>query len=77
MQAVTLKIRRQGNSLAITLPNGMTDALDLREGDEVHVTQTMDGIVVRPHDELFAEAAEAAEWVSRRYRNALKTLADA
>jgi len=76
MQTVTLKIRRQGNSLGITLPKAMTDALDLREGDEVHVTQTMDGIVVRPHDPLFAEATDAAAWLSRRYRNALKKLAD-
>ena len=76
MQTVTLKIRRQGNSLAITLPKAMTDALDLREGDEVHVTQTMDGIVVRPHDEAFKRAMESADRVFRRYRNTLKTLAD-
>ncbi|MBV9881290.1 MAG: hypothetical protein JO180_12375 [Gemmatirosa sp.] len=75
MQTVTLKIRRQGDSLGIALPKAMTDALDLREGDEVHGTQTTDGIVVRPHDELFARAVEAEPWMSRRYRNALKTRA--
>ena len=77
MQTVTLKIRRQGNSLGITLPKAMTDALDLREGDDVHVTQTTEGIVVRPYDETFARAMEAADWVFRRYRNALRALADA
>jgi putative addiction module antidote len=76
MHTVKLKIRRQGNSLGITLPKAMTDALDLREGDEVHVTQTMDGIVVRPHDEAFGQAMEAADRVFRRYRNTLKALAD-
>jgi putative addiction module antidote len=76
MQTVTLKVRRQGNSLGITLPKAMTDALDLREGDEVHVTQTTEGIVVRPYDENFARAMEAADAVFRRYRNALRALAD-
>lgn len=72
-----LKIRRQGNSLGLTLPSAMTDALQLKEGDEVHVTQTADGIMVRAHDPAFAELAEAEEWVARRYRNAFKALADA
>lgn len=73
----TLKIRRHGNSLGLTLPRAITDALNLREGDEVHVTQTTDGIVVRAHDPAFDELAAAEEWVARRYRNAFKALADA
>ncbi len=73
----TLKIRRHGNSLGLTLPSAMTDALHLKEGDEVHVTQTADGIVVRAHDPAFDDLTEAAEWVARRYRNAFKALADA
>lgn len=71
------KIRRQGNSLGLTLPSAMVAALDLKEGDEVHVTQTTDGIVVRAHDPAFERGAEAAERVFRRYRNTLKALADA
>ena len=74
---IKLKIRRQGNSLGLTLPSAMTDALQLKEGDEVHVTQTPDGIVVRAHDPEFARGVEAAERVFRRYRNTLKALADA
>ena len=74
---VKIKVRRQGGSLAITLPNAMSEALHLREGDEVHVTQTADGLVVRAHDPAFEAVAEAAEWVARRYRNTFKALADA
>ena len=77
MLSTTLKIRRQGNSLGLTLPSAITDALRLREGDEVHVTQTPDGIVVRAHDPEFQRGIEAAERVFRRYRNTLKALADA
>lgn len=74
---VKLKIRRQGNSLGLTLPSAMTDALHLKEGDEVHVTQTSDGLVVRAHDPEFERGVEAAERVFRRYRNTFKALADA
>lgn len=73
----TLKVRRHGNSLGLTLPSAMTEALHLKEGDEVHVTQTTDGIVVRAHDPTFAKGVESAERVFRRYRNTLKALADA
>ena len=62
------KIRRQGNSLGLTLPSAMAAALDLKEGDEVHVTQTARGIVVSPHDPSFDELVEAEAWVARRYR---------
>lgn len=77
MTSTKLKIRRQGNSLGLTLPAAMTEALNLREGDEVHVTQTQDEIVVRAHDPAFDDVREAADWVARRYRNAFKALADA
>mgnify|MGYP002778080635 CR=1 FL=1 len=73
----TLKIRRQGNSLGLTLPSAMTDALRLKEGDEVHVTQTTDGLIVRAHDPEFARGVEAVDRVFRRYRNTLRALADA
>lgn len=73
----TLKVRRHGNSLGLTLPSAMTEALNIREGDEVHVTQTQDGIVVRAHDPEFDDLVEAAEWVARRYRNAFKALSKA
>ncbi len=39
VQTVTLKIRRQGNSLGITLPKAMTEALDLRSVDRSAVPQ--------------------------------------
>lgn len=77
MTSTKLKIRRQGNSLGLTLPAAMTEALNLREGDEVHVTQTQDGIVVRAHDPAFERAMESADRVFRRYRNTIKALADA
>ena len=77
MLSVTLKVRRQGNSLVLTLPKAMAVAHGLRVGDRVHVILTANGLVVTPYDETFARAMEAADWVFRRYQNALKALADA
>lgn len=55
----------------------MTEALHLKEGGDVYVTQTTDGLVVRAHDPAFAKGLESAERVFRRYRNTIKALADA
>ena len=77
MQSVTLKIRRQGKSLVLTLPKAMAAAHGLGAGDRVHVTLTTAGVVVTPYDETFARAMEAADSVFSRYQNALKALADA
>ena len=77
MTSTKVKIRRQGGSLALTLPKVMTDALNLQEGDEVHVTQSADGIVVSPYDSVFEQAMAIGDECARRYRNALKALADA
>ncbi len=70
-------MRRHGNSLGLTLPSAMTEALHLKEGGDVYVTQTTDGLVVRAHDPAFAKGLESAERVFRRYRNTIKALADA
>ena len=77
MTSTKVRIRRQGGSLAVTLPKAMTDALNMQEGDEVNVTQSSDGIVVRPYDSVFEEAMALGDECARRYRNALKALADA
>lgn len=76
MTSTTAKIRRQGGSLAVTLPKAMTDALNLQEGDDVHLTQSAEGIVVSPYDSVFEQAMAIGDECARRYRNALKTLAD-
>jgi putative addiction module antidote len=73
---VKARIRQQGGSLTITLPKEMTDRFQLKAGDEVDLVASADGIHVRPHDAQFEEAMRIAEYVSRKYRNALRTLAD-
>ena len=59
MQKTT--VRRVGNSLGITLPKTIVDNYHLTEGDELHLVETKDGIMLTPFDPTFAEWAESFE----------------
>ena len=73
---VQLKIRRVGNSLGLTLPAGTAQAMHVREGDQIFLTQGPDGSFrITPYDPEFADAMKAAESFMARYRNALRELA--
>jgi len=71
----TVKIRRIGNSLGITLSEQVR-AMGLGEGDTLYVVKTRDGIELTPFDPDFAEALEAGEDFMRRFPNAMKKLAE-
>jgi putative addiction module antidote len=71
----TLKIRKVGNSLGITLPKEVLQKLKVSEGDSLFITETPDGIQITAHDPEFARAMEAYRKVSGKYRNALRELA--
>ena len=72
---VRLKVRKVGNSLGVTLPAKAVEALRVREGDEIYITETPDGFRLTPFNPDFAETMEAAEAFIHRYRNALRELA--
>ncbi len=68
-------VRRVGNSLGITLPKTIVDNYHLTEGDELHLVETEEGVVLTPFNPKFAEWAKAYERTNRKYRNVLKVLA--
>jgi putative addiction module antidote len=68
-------VRRVGNSLGITLPKTVVESYHLHEGDELHLVETDDGIMLTPFNPKFAEWAKAYEKSNKRYRNALRALA--
>jgi putative addiction module antidote len=70
-----LRLRQAGGSVSATLPKEMVDRMRLRAGDEVFVIDTPDGILITPYDEATASAIEAGREGARRYRNALRRLA--
>jgi putative addiction module antidote len=72
---IQLKIRKVGNSLGVTLPAGAVQAMHVREGDTVYLTETPGGYQITPYDPAFAGAMKVAEGFLGRYRNALRDLA--
>jgi putative addiction module antidote len=73
---VQLKVRKVGNSLGVTLPAEAAQALKVKEGDQLFLTEGPGGTFrVTPYDPEFADAMRAAESFMARYRNALRELA--
>lgn len=70
-----IRLRRAGGSVSATLPKEMLDRMSLQAGDEVFAVDTPDGILITPYDGETARAIEVAREGARRYRNALRRLA--
>lgn len=73
MQKTT--VRKVGNSLGITLPKAIIENYHLSEGDELHLIETGEGIILTPFDPQFAEWAGAYERTNKKFRNMLQQLA--
>ncbi|HET7499207.1 MAG TPA: AbrB/MazE/SpoVT family DNA-binding domain-containing protein [Candidatus Eisenbacteria bacterium] len=72
---IKVKVRKVGNSLGLTLPSEAVQALRVREGDQLYLTEAPDGYRLTPYDPDFEETMEAAEEFMAQYRNALRELA--
>ena len=70
-----LKVRKFGGSLGIILPKNVSDALALREGDELFISATADGINITPYDPDSAAALDDAREFMRTHREAFRALA--
>jgi putative addiction module antidote len=72
----TQKLRKLGGSVATIIPKPMLDRLHLEAGDEIFLVETEDGLMLTPFDPDFADAMEAYERGAKKYRNALRKLAE-
>ncbi len=72
---VKLTVRRVGNSLGVTLPAQAAQALHVKEGDHLYITEAPGGFRLTPYDPDFAKTMDVAEDFMRRYKNALRDLA--
>jgi putative addiction module antidote len=68
-------IRAIGNSAGATIPKAMLDRYRMTEGDQVHLIETEQGILISPYDPDFAEGMEVYEEGAKRFRNAMRELA--
>lgn len=72
---VKVKVRKVGNSLTVTLPAALVDALHLHEQDEMAIEQVGERLVLTRVDQDYTDAWQAYESIEPRYRNANRRLA--
>lgn len=68
-------LRQAGGSVSATLPKDMADRLRLEAGDRVLAVETDRGILLTPYDPATEEALRVAAQAAKRYRIALRELA--
>jgi len=71
----TLKLTQIGNSVGLILPKEVLARLKLEKGDTVFLTETPDGLAVRPYDPAFENQMEAARTIMKKRRAVLHELA--
>ena len=57
------------------MPKTVIDNLHLTEGDELHLVETDEGLIITPFNPKFADWAKEYERTNKKYRNTLKALA--
>ncbi len=71
----TLKLTAIGNSVGVILPKAALERLRLSKGDEVSLTESADGLLLTPYNEVFEAQMEVARKVMKKRRNVLRALA--
>jgi len=74
--ATAVKVTTVGSSVGIVLPREVLNQLQVEKGDTLYVTATPDGVKLTPYSEEFALQLEAGKRVMRKYRDALRKLAE-
>lgn len=70
-----VKLRQVGGSVGATLPKDMADRLNLAVGDRVLAVETDRGILLTPYDPNVEKALGIAAETAKKYRHALRKLA--
>jgi putative addiction module antidote len=70
------KVRRIGNSLGVVLPKEAVQAMKVKEGATLYLTEAPEcALRMSPERKGFEEKSQVAEDLMHRYRNALRELA--
>jgi len=71
-----LKLTAIGTSTGVVIPKEMLARMNVGKGDALYAVEAPDGTYrLTPYDPGFARKMEKADDIMRRYRNALRTLA--
>jgi putative addiction module antidote len=72
-----MKLRKVGNSLAVTIPVGMAERMKVAEGSALYLTELPGGgYRMTPHDPELVAQMKIVESLTTRYRNTLKALSE-
>ena len=72
-----VKLRKQGGSIALTLPSEVVHRLAVREGATLYLVEDRPGeFRLTPFDPALAAALEAHRGVIEEYRDAFRKLAE-
>ena len=74
--ANTSKVISIGNSAGIILPKEILARLKVEKGDTVCLSVTPHGANLTPYDDQFMRKLESTEKIMRKYRDALRKLAE-
>jgi putative addiction module antidote len=71
-----IEIKRVGNSDGLILPRELMQRLDLKRGQQLHVTELAGGgLQLLPYDPDFEKTMQAADEIMDEYRDTLAELA--
>ena len=68
-------VRRIGTGLGITIPSVIVEKYHLAEGDDLHLVETEEGILLTPFDPKFSDWTAAYRQADKKYRKILRDLA--
>ena len=73
---VKIEIKKIGNSDGLLLPRELMQRLDLKRGQELHITELAGGgFQAMPYDPDFEKTMEIADQIMDKYRDTLAALA--
>ncbi|MGH7548557.1 MAG: AbrB/MazE/SpoVT family DNA-binding domain-containing protein [Gemmatimonadales bacterium] len=73
----TVKLRKQGGSLAATLPADLVKKLGVRAGESLYLVEVTPGeFRLTAHDPATVAALKAHDKIMRQYRDAFRALAE-
>jgi putative addiction module antidote len=74
--AMKIEIKKIGNSDGLILPRELMQRLDLKRGQQLHITELAGGgFQVMPYDPDFEAAMEVADDIMDEYKDTLAALA--
>ena len=73
--SATVKVRRVGGAIGITLPTEIRERYKIVDGDDLTLVETDRGILLSPYDPNYDKIMAAAKRGAKKFRNALRALA--